>query len=143
MGRNKIKCRKKNDEEKAFKSTRQARDYARENFKKGDSVRATFDNETYEITKLQKMEKKNYANKGYGNRNTSKEMTEMSVYKTVGTIVSGLEDVTTKNVEEIVAKLYDQGLALVKGKSSTKEEEVKEEVDDEDNYENEEEEIEE
>ena len=121
-GKFKVKAKRQDGTVKTYKATRKVRDYARENFKSGDSFIATFNDSTYVMEKMVKGSPKKYGGGkgGYGKQ----EMTEISVYKTIGSFIGNLEGVTVKNIEKTIAKLYAQGLELVKGKKAEPSEEA-------------------
>ncbi len=137
IGEKQLWCEKKDGTKKWFKANAETIKYAGENLKVGDSITAEFDKETYVITSVKKFEKggSNYKG-GYqggynkGGYQKAQDITEISVYKTVATIITALKDVTVKNVEEVVKKLYEQGLKLVKPEVKKEAEKpvVKEEV---------------
>lgn len=115
-GEKNLFCEKKDGTKKWFKAKPEVITYVNENLKPGDSISAEFDKETYVITSVKKFVKggSNY-NGGYnGGYQKQQDITEISVYKTVATIITALKDVTVKNVEEVIEKLYKQGLKLVK-----------------------------
>jgi methyl coenzyme M reductase subunit D len=126
IGKTKLKFEKKDGTEKVFKATKEAISDAKE-IGKGKNVIAKWSSDYSKITGLSEYKSKNRSFSKGGNLN--QEMTEMSVYKTVGTIIAGLEGVTVENVKEIVSELYEQGLSLVKGKKTTSDETKSDEFD--------------
>ncbi len=125
IGKVSLKFEKKDGTEKVFKATKQAIADAKE-IGKGKNVVAKWSSDYSKITGLSEYKSKNRSFSKGGN---NQEMTEMSVYKTVGTIVASLQGVNLDNVEEVIGNLYEQGLSLIKGKKTASNEPETDEFD--------------
>jgi len=127
IGKTSLKFKKKDGTEKVFKATKQAIADAKK-IGKGKNVVATWSSDYRKIIELSEY---GFKNRSFSKGGNNQEMTEMSVYKTVGTIVAGLQGVNLDNVEEVIGNLYDQGLSLIKGKKTTSNEPEPDEFSDE------------
>jgi hypothetical protein len=107
--------------------------------KEGCSCKPTFEN--FKITDLTIYDKKAYtakAKKSYGGGDdtyygrSQELMVERSVYASVANIVSELDEVNIVNVQDVIEKLFAQGMQLVRGPVATGSAKAETKVDDDD-----------
>lgn len=105
----KIRFERKDGVKKDFEIAKNAMDYAKENLKEGDIVRATF--KDGKIVKLQKMtfnKSKSYSGGDYN------VPAERSALQATATTISGMEGVTPKNVVKVIDLVFSEYIRKAK-----------------------------
>ena len=118
VGKTKLKIERKDGEIKTFKATGAVLKYAKANLKKGDIIKAKFDDgKIVEVKKvaLKKKDKGRFkSNGGEG---------KISLYKSIATMIPGVKGVDVKNVRQVIRELFEDALKLVREEKIEKEEE--------------------
>jgi len=115
----KIRCIRKDGEQKDYKTSNAVIEFARKTFKKGDLVTGKF--EKGELVKLSKIELKNntYKRKFYNNFSNKGNTDAQSAVKSAATALAGISGVDINNYTEIYNNLIDIGLNKILNKKST------------------------
>lgn len=136
-GQNKVKYENADTTVKTGKCTAEARAWCLSNLKKGDPIKAKFEN--YEITKVEKFVKAdNYKQNGYKkpfksyNSQDSEESLKRQIFATAGNIITQIKGIEVGNYSDELRRIYNLGIELVLNKSTnakaaTKTAEVEEE----------------
>lgn len=115
----KIRCVRKDGEQKDYKTSDAVVEFARKTFKKGDLVTGKFEKGV--LVKLSKIELKNntYKGKSYNNFSNKGNTDAQSAVKSAATALAGISGVDVNNYTEIYNNLIDIGLNKILNKKST------------------------
>lgn len=129
-GMNKVKCEKKDGTIKSYTATEDVLKELENNIKIDDLINVEFDKETYIMCSVKKFipKKELYTNVKNGYQpsfkkqgtNYDETILERATLASAMSLAGELNDVNSNNVEEVVIKLYNLGLKLIKNKVEVK-----------------------
>ena len=117
----KIKCKKNDGVEKAYKASKEVLEYVRKNFKENDVCYGKWDKSSGELVKLYKPQPKGTYKKGgnYYSNGGKGNLDLQSAVKSASEALKGIDGVDATNYEEIYKNLIKINIDTIVSKNST------------------------